>query len=394
MRPGWIGNAAAVARRECVRARADRTVLMLALVVPLVASLALAATFVRRVPGNLPVAVCDQDRSALSRRIVRMIDATRAIAVTARVDDPLAGERLVRRGEAYAVVLLPEGLERDVLRGDAPRVIAWVNQQWLLPGSLVARDLRAAVATASAGADLRARRARGEMPAAALAHIEPVRVARHALFSPTLDYLDFLLPALLATVLQMCVFMLTVHAVGSELKHGTAKAWTDAAGGGLGAALAGKLLPCTAWFTLLGLGHLAWMVAGFALPVRGSAALLVLSVPAFVLATQAVALAVVAWTANLRLATSLGAFYTGTAFAFSGVTFPAPSMPWLGRAWSALLPLTHELRLLFEQTLRGAPAVASCDSLLTLAAFVVIAGALAWARLPEVVREPRFWGRT
>ena len=69
-------------------------------------------------------------------------------------------------------------------------------------------------------------------------------------------------------------------------------------------------------------------------------------------------------------------------------------MPWAARAWGALLPLTHDLRLTLEQTLRGTPASSSLGSLATLAVFVVVGLALAGLRLPAVTREARFWGRT
>jgi ABC-2 type transport system permease protein len=383
----------AVARREWRRARTDRTVWLLVLVLPLVGTLLTTAIFAERTPSNLPVAVCDQDHSALSRRLVRMLDAAKTLAVRTQVGTPADGVRALRRGDAYAVVLLPAGLERDVRRGAAPHVVAWVNNQWLLPGSLVARDLRTVIATASAGAELRGRRARGEMAAAALAHLEPIRVERHPLFNPGLDYLDYLLAALFPALLQIFVVMLAIHVTGSELKHGTAAEWAEVAGNSLPRALLGKLLPYTAAYTVIGLLLLAALFGPLQVPMRGHALVLFAATPLFVLAGQSVALALVAWTANLRLASSLAAFYTGTAFAFAGITFPTVAMPWLGRAWSALLPLTHMLRILVEQTMRGAPADASLGSLARLAAFMVAGVGLAWLRLPVVTREPRFWGR-
>jgi hypothetical protein len=38
--------------------------------------------------------------------------------------------------------------------------------------------------------------------------------------------------------------------------------------------------------------------------------------------------------------------------------------------------------------------MASLDSLLTLVMFVGVGSLLAMARLPDLTREPRFWGRT
>ena len=56
--------------------------------------------------------------------------------------------------------------------------------------------------------------------------------------------------------------------------------------------------------------------------MRGSLALVALATLLFVLAYQAMGLLIVAFSANLRLASSAAAFYGGPAFAFTGVTFP------------------------------------------------------------------------
>ena len=151
----------AVVRRELRRLRTQR-VYPLLLAMPLAGWGLLLGVFGRHVARDLPVAVVDLDGSALSRRLVRAIDATPAARVVAGRGDAPDAEGFPRRGEAYAVVVLPAGLERDVERGAAPRVQALTNGVWLLPTTLVGRDVRAAVATVSAELEVHARVARGE----------------------------------------------------------------------------------------------------------------------------------------------------------------------------------------------------------------------------------------
>jgi hypothetical protein len=68
-------------------------------------------------------------------------------------------------------------------------------------------------------------------------------------------------------------------------------------------------------------------------------------------------------------------------------------MPLLGRAWGALIPLTHYLRLLQEQAIRGATAASSLDEICILAAFAVVLPALSLWRLGVLARDERFWRR-
>lgn len=394
--PSQTGVRAVVAR-EFARIRGRTIYLFLLLIFPAVSFAILAAVFHNAVPSDLPVTVCDQDGSVLSRRIVRMIDATRTIRVAARVNDPAEGVRRMQDGSSYAVILIPDGAERDALRGVGAEVLAWTDGQWLLAESLVRTDLQRAVGTASAGVELRTREKKGAPPAAAAVRIEPIRTERHVLFNPNLNYLVYLLPTLMPAMLQIFILLTAVLAVGSEIREGTAKSWMETAGGSPLKAVTGKLLPYGTHFLIVGLAMLAILRAGFGMPIRGSAAWIAVGTAAFVIACFGVAVALVAWTANLRLATSLASFYAGPAFAFSGITFPYVGMPPAGKIWAALLPLTHYLRLLVGQAIRGGSATGpsgAASAVAALLAFALLAGGLSLVRLGRIAHDPTWWGRT
>jgi ABC-2 type transport system permease protein len=185
-----------------------------------------------------------------------------------------------------------------------------------------------------------------------------------------------------------------VNSLGSELREGTAGEWVDAAGDSTARALAGKLLPSTLCFLGVAGAAMAVLFGIAGVPLRGSLPLLLLGTLLFVLAYQAVGVLLVAFFANLRFATSVAAFLASPAFAYAGITFPMMGMPAFARFWGSLLPLTHYLQLLVDQSMKGAPAPVSLPSLLALLAFVVVAPLAAWPRLRRVLREDRFWGRS
>jgi ABC-2 type transport system permease protein len=341
----------------------------------------------------MPVVVCDGDGSALSRQLIRMIDASATLAVTGTVRDTIEGAASIRKGSAYAMVYIPRDLERDVKRGAAPAVVLYYNNQWLLTSGLVYRAAREAVGTLSAGLDVRTRMMKGEGPAEALDRFEPIRTDLHPLFNPNLNYRYFLLPALFPGMLQAFIIMVTVRALGSELKHGTAGEWLAAAGGRPWVAVLAKLLPSGVCFTVLMVFMLAALTRFANVPLYGSLEVILAGSFLFVLAYQSMGFALVAISANLRLANSLAGFYTGPALAFAGITYPALGMPPAAKVWSSCLPLTHYLHLLLEQALRGAPPQASMHALVVLAAFVVVPPVLLMPRLGRLLRDPDCWGR-
>jgi ABC-2 type transport system permease protein len=383
----------AVLRRELRRIGSRRLEPLLLVVLPALALAFTWAIFSAGLPRDLPVAVVDQDHSRLSRQLVRMIDATPTIRVSERPADPKAAEELILSGRVYAYVLLPAGLERDVKRGQAEPVVAHTNAQLLVPASLVKRDLLAATSTVSAGNKLRRLRAAGETDASARVRVEPVRADIHALFNPQLNYVSYIFVALFPTLLHTFVLLAAVNSVGSELREGTAGEWLGAAKGSVARALAGKLLPSTLAFLAVASAAMAVLFGVAGVPMRGSLPILLLGTLLFVLAYQAVGVLLVALFANLRFATSVAAFLASPAFAYTGITFPTMGMPAFARFWGALLPLTHYLRILVDQAMKGAPTTVSASSLLALAAVAVLAPLLAWPRLQRVLRDERFWGK-
>ncbi len=381
------------ARREAERLVSSRYALVLLVLLPLAGLSLVTAIFWNRLPSDLPVAVVDADRSVLSRRLVRMVDATKSMRVTGPFASPAEAFDEVLSARAYGVLTIPAHLERDVKRGAAPSVALHYNALTMIPGAILKRDMKATVGTLSAGIEIQARKALGETPDVAALRFEPVRSLRGALFNPGLDYFGFLGPALIPTLLSIFVLVGAVHSLGIELRDGTAGEWLEA-GGSATRAVAGTLFPQTLHFTALGLLAVAVPFRLLDTPLRGSPALVALATLLFVLACQAMGLLIVALAANLRLASSAAAFYGGPAFAFTGVTFPTFGMPLAAKVWGALLPLTHYLELLLSQATRGAPPSTALGPLAALSAFVLFVPPVALWRMRSLMRDPSYWGRT
>jgi ABC-2 type transport system permease protein len=381
-----------VARRELARIAADRYYPVLLLVLPLVAFTMIWAIFSAGVPRDLPIAVVDGDHTALSRQLIRMVDATPSMSVV-EAADMNAARALILQNQAYGVLFIPADAERDVRRGESPKIVAYYNAQYLLPASLVRRDLRTTIGTLSAGLELRTREAEGEPAREARNRVEPIRVDQHTLFNPQLNYSYYLVTALLPTTLQIFIVVGGVHAFGVELKKGTAGEWMDAAGGSAWRAVLGKMLPYAIHFAMLGLFMLVVLFRYMGVPMRGHLQVIALATALFVLAYLAVALLFVAWSANLRFATSIAALYSAPAFAFVGVTFPTMGMPVLGRVWGAILPLTHYLQVVVDQAMRGASPAVSLPSIGILLLFAAGMPAISVWRMGNIARDPRFWGR-
>jgi len=383
----------AVVMRELSHIRAHSRYPLAMFVLPVLSFILTWGLFSNQYPHDLPIAVVDLDHSALSRALVKSFDASSVIQVAYQASDPSEARDLMLKGFIYASVVIPNGLENDILRGKGGEVIGLANAQMLLPGSIISSSLSTAVATVSAGIKFQSSIQRGASKEEAMGLLEPISLDRRVLFNPQLNYMYFLSAALCPTFLQIFILMTIIMAMGSEFRNRSAEEWLKTAGGSVWWAVTGKLAVYFISFCLVGFIMLAVIIHGFGVPLGGSLASLIAATIFLVLAYMACGVILVFLFPSLRMALSAASFFSGTAFAFVGLTFPQSGMPALGKAWSSMLPLTHYLHVFQEQTLRKAEISESVPDLLIMLLFV-IAGYCLIPLLKSHMTDSRYWGKS
>ncbi len=388
-RPG----VAKVWRREWQRVLADRRSHWLMLYLPLASAGLMLALFSTRTPRELPITVHDADGSALSRQLIRNLDATPALRVAHQARDLTDGRESVLRGDSYALLAIPADYQRDVLRG-APRPSQFFyNTQLLTAGNLAARDARMAAGTLSLTQAVGRRVLAGQGAPTAIAAASPIATQLHALFNPSLDYARFLGLSVIAALLHIFAVVVGIDATAGELRRSTAGNWFEAAGASPWKALLGKLALHWLWFSWLGAVIIFVSLRALGVQIAGNAGFLLAGWSLFVAAGLALGAFLSGITANLRVATSVSSLLVSPALAFSGLTFPSVAFPTWVTGWSALLPLTHYLQLQLQQVSMATPAPAALGPLLALLPFAALPFLLhaRWARL---LSQPEYWSRT
>jgi ABC-2 type transport system permease protein len=358
-------------------------------IVPLILMALLSAVFSAGLATRLPIGVLDLDSSDLSRTIIRTVDATPDTAVAVRVGDLAEGRSLILSGKIHGLLMLPLNLQRDVFSGRRPEVVFFYNTQTLTTGNLTVRGVNAAVPAVAAGIRLSLRTARGEPIEAAQSDILPIPVQTHPLFNPTLNYIYFLLTALIPSILQVVIVTASSYSAGLDVETRHRLRILRRLGGGLWPAIAGKTLPYTIIFLLvLGLSD-SLLFAVLGLPLNGHYALLAIAGLLFILSCQLLGTLLALVLKPMATAVSIGTLLTAPAFGFMGIGFPRLGMSAFALGYGALLPGTWYLTARIDQTVRGTPIDLSWQPILILTAFVIgLAGLCAW-RLESSRRSAR-----
>ena len=172
---------------------------MVMLVLPLIATMDVR---------NVNIAVVDNDRSILSRRIISDMDATDELTVRGIYGTHDEAIMSVEKGETAAVVTIPPHWERDMSQIDID-----ANGVNSIKGMLGARYVSESVMTTLA--QWRTQNGMTEKT-------PDVTVANR--YNPTLNFPNFMIPALMVILLNiMCGFVPTLNLV-SEKEEGTIEA--------------------------------------------------------------------------------------------------------------------------------------------------------------------------
>ena len=383
----------AVIRREATRIYKDPVTLFISFVAPVFGIMMLWWIFSAGVIRDLPIAVVNQDGTATSVKLVRMLEASPTVSITEKVSDLAIAKQLMDRGQISAIVMLPADFEKDLIKGNSPTVSVFLNNVNVVAGGVLKSSIQRTLSTFSAGAKLQLQMKKGYTEQQALARVVPIRFDNHVLFNPYTNYSYFLTLGLIPLIVVVVCFLGTLYAFGSEIKEGTGRSLMETANHNILTAVIGKILPHTLIYLVsMRLVSLV-LIYKIGLPMYGNIWLIFLAEIALVLAYQSVALVFISLTSNMRLSLSLGSAYTMMALTFSGLTFPAFAMPRIAELLSYAFPFTFWLKIFMNETLRSTANLQVAPCFLGLLVFILLS-AFSINKLKRIFTEEKYWGKS
>lgn len=341
----------------------------LALWLPPVVILALWLIFSAGIPNDLPTGVIDLDRSALSRALIRNLDASSTLKISSRFSSMREGTAALRSGRVYALVVIPHEFEVSVVRQESPVVTAFFNSQYLLVAKSIRSTIYEIVTYFSVELEVASLLPLLPVAKAATNISMPIQVQVTSLYNQNFNYTQFLLPGLLVAFFQVSLCSLGVLSIGQSFKPAAVSEWF---GKEVWPELAGKLLPYTAVFFIFGLAVLFLFFELLDWPLQGALLPLIPLLLLFVIACQALGVFFFVATFELELGLIAASGFSGPAFAFLGVTFPVSDMAPFPQLWRNLMPAGHFIDGFIHQANYAAGPAGLVQPALILALFCLL----------------------
>ena len=170
---------------------------------PLVYSIAYKNNVVR----DIPVTIVDLDNSATSRQQVRMIDATKELSVSQEVGSIQEARQLFWDGDSKGVILIPEGFEKDLLKGFQTSVSVYCDASYFLIYKETLSGTVQAAGTLSAGVEIKRLMASGSSEEQAMQQRDPMPAKFYSLYNPAGSYGSYVMPGMILIILQQTLLI-------------------------------------------------------------------------------------------------------------------------------------------------------------------------------------------
>jgi ABC-2 type transport system permease protein len=324
------------------------------------------APYSQEVAQQLPVVLVDEDASALSRQLVRDLEATRAVVVVDHAPSVAEGQARLRAGKADGVVLIARGLQRQLRTGAPGAGIAiWVNASYLLRASTIGEAVTDVLRHLAVE--------KLDVLGQAVRAGPPVTIVREPMFNPTAGYKGYVFPAVAIVIIQQTLLFGVATFLGARRREGN---WRMGHGEYLGtwAAFASVgVLTCLFLF-----GCIFWVQG---IPRDENVAGMLLAAPLLAAAVAGLGLWLGSFFDRSERAMVILAPTSAPFFFLSGTAWPLDQMPGFVRTLAQAIPSTSGVHVFVPLNQMHASLADVAPGVLTLLGLALLYGGLGWWRI-------------
>jgi len=329
----------AIAFKEVIHIVRDRRTLMLIILMPMM-QLMIYGYGINTDVKHLPTYVYDQDRTYLSRRLIDAFTQSDYFTVKTQASSLSQVYSALDKGLAQSALVIPPNFTGDLLKKKGAQVQLLIDGTDSTPAN-VALDASQAIVNAFMQHE-------GLVPI----QVSPIDFRPRLWYNPDLKSTYFMLPGLVALVLQFLVPMITASAIVREKERGNIEQLlvTPIKPYEL---ILGKIIPYLAIGVIIATSIITTMHYLFVVPIHGSIVTLFFMTLVYLTVCLGIGLWASTIADNQQQASQIVMFFAMPSILLSGFIFPRETMPFWVREISNLIPMTYFLKIVRGIILKG-----------------------------------------
>jgi ABC-2 type transport system permease protein len=163
--------------------------------------------YAAQVPREQQVVVVNLDESQLSRRLVRMVDATPQVSIVRQAYSLAEAKELMVTEKMAGILVIPEHFYRDLLQGRGPTLAYAGDASYFLVFSTVLEGMGSAGGTLAAEVKVSRLLMSGQAMELAREQHTAVSLELHSMFNEAGGYVNYVIPAVFVLILHQTLIM-------------------------------------------------------------------------------------------------------------------------------------------------------------------------------------------
>lgn len=333
---------------------------------------------------DLPIIVVDEDASSMSYKIIEMFEDNEILDVILIKPNDQNLTRQAIELEAVSIVTIPKGFENGVLTRKNPEIITTINTGNVLTANYASGAIQLVLGTLKAGTQMETLRKQGTPENLLSSSYEPFKTTFIKKNNRGTNYMYFLWPGVLATVLQQVLLLALALSFAMEYENNTFAELTQKTS--LLSMIAVKVVPYL--IMSFGIWVMYWLFTfWFKIPVNENLAELTLIAGVFVVSVSFIGILVSIIIPDQLKATEILMVVATPSFILSGFTWPLSQMPiWIQYIANAI-PLTHFLKAFRVLLVENGTLANTYPSIMAMILIALVSGLLSVVAL-YIKRKP------
>jgi ABC-2 type transport system permease protein len=297
---------------------------------------------------DIPMAVADLSLTDTSRLFIQRFPNSGYFKINHYVYSEDEIMELMDSGAIQAGLIIPEDFSRNITTHGTSTILFLIDGS--NPTTAQAAQLAVETISQAASQEILIKRI-GALQTGGSINL-PINASLRFFYNPNMKRMNFMIPGLVAAILQVQTLLLTAFSIVREREQGTLeqlivtpiKSWE---------LMLGKILPFVVIaYINLGLTLIVGAI-WFKVPVAGSMLLLTILSGLFLLGSLGLGVLISNISRTQMQAMYLASFIMLPIFILSGFMFPRENMPWLAYQSGFLLPVTYFLEIVRGIIVKG-----------------------------------------
>jgi ABC-2 type transport system permease protein len=358
-------------RKEFLHIFRDKGTLIAAFSIPVFQLLLFG--FIDQTVRNLPTVVVDQDNTAQSRELMDQLKATKTFKITHVTPNPHDARNDIIAGRARVGVVIPPDYHDKKARGENAKLLVLIDGS----DSTASQGALAAINGLTASINIQT------IQKLANGRDEAISAQPIILFNPEGRTANYIIPGLVAILLQIVAVVLACVAIVREREKGTLEQLLVTPINPMGLML-GKLAP----YLVIGLIEMALVLFlmrwGFDVPIRGNLIFLFGMALIYLFSLLALGLFISTNATTQAMAQQQAQMFLLPSIFLSGYIFPFEGLPLVLKGIGYILPATHMVSIMRGVVLRDAGPLELLPNVLALAVISTLLVTLSARRVKKM----------